>query len=347
MKIAIVSAFEESVPPPKYGGTELVVYNLTEELVKLGHDVTLLATGDSETTARLIPIFQHPIRTIEAARDLKVRDAFKYIGTGKALEYLRDNNFDIIHQHQTWRFLPFTRFLDSPVLSTLHGPLDVLHQKVIYETYKDLPYVSISLNQRLPMARLNFVANVYNGIDISQFTFSAVPQDYYVFLGRMSKEKGPVQAIQIAKAAGVRLIMAAKVDVVDKDYFEQEVKPLIDREQIQFIGEVDHPQKVKLLSNAKALLAPIQWEEPFGLYFIEAMVCGTPVVTLHRGSAPEIILDGKTGFVCQTLEEAAAKLKDVSIINREDCHNHVKHNFSAKIMTERYIAVYQAIVNTR
>ena len=346
MKIAILTPFEESIPPKKYGGTELVVYNLTQKLVSMGHDVTLLGTGDSKTNAKLVEIFPQSIRSLSEAKDMKIRESLKYIGLGRVMEYLDKNKFDVVHNNIGWRVLPFDDVIDSPIITTLHGPLDVAYQQKVYGAYSKANYVSISLNQRRPMLNLNFVANVYNGIETEKFEFYEEPKDYFAFLGRMSPEKGPVQAIKIAKKAGVKLIMAAKIDTVDVEYYRKEVEPLIDGKQIKYIGEVDHEGKVELLGNAKALLAPIQWEEPFGLFFTEAMVCGTPVIATRRGSVPEIVIDGKTGFICKDLDDAAEKIKEIEKIDRKDCRKHVKKNFSSEKMANDYLAAYKKVIHS-
>lgn len=343
----MLSPFEESVPPFKYGGTELVIYNLTEQLTKLGHEVTLLASGDSKSSAKLEPIFSEAMRATVNAQNSDLRSAFKYMGVGKVATYLSKNKFDIIHNHIGWRLLPFQSLFDAPVVTTLHGPLDVAYQQTVYGEYKNSNYISISLNQRKPMPQMNFVANAYNGIEIEKFKFVENPQDYFVFLGRMSPEKGPVQAIEIAKKAGVRLIMAAKVDIVDKEYFAKNVEPLIDGEQIKFIGEVDHNEKVELLGNARGLIAPIQWEEPFGLFFTEAMVCGTPVIAMKRGSVPEIVVDKKTGFICESINESVEGVNMIDSINRMECHIHVRDYFSAEKMAESYIQAYQKVLSMK
>ena len=343
MNIAILAPFEESVPPQKYGGTELVVYNLTEELIKLGHQVTLVAAGNSRVSARLVKVFETSVREMPDAADMNFRNAYKYIGVGKVAEYFNQNRFDVIHNHLGWRLLAFENLLSSPVITTLHGPLDVPYQQKVYGTYKTSNYVSISLSQRRPLPELNFVANVYNGLEMPKFKFFAQPKDYFAFLGRMSPEKGPVQAIQAAKAAGVKLVMAAKVDSVDKAYFEKEVKPLIDGEQIKFIGEVDHAGKLELLGGAKALLGLIQWEEPFGLFFTESMACGTPVIAMNRGSVPELIVNGQTGFICNTQEEAVSAISKIGSLDRQVCYEHVAKNFSSTRMAEGYLAAYQKV----
>ena len=344
MNIAILAPFEETVPPKKYGGTELVVYNVIEQLAKRGHEVTLVAAGNCQTSARLVKIFETTVREMPEASDINFRNAYKYIGLGRVAEYFSQNKFDIIHNNIGWRVLAFEKILGSPVITTLHGPLDVPYQQKVYGTYKASNYVSISLSQRKPMPELNFVANVYNGLDMDKFKFFPEGGDYFAFLGRMSPEKGPVQAIQAAKAAGVKLIMAAKVDSVDKKYFENEVKPLIDNKQIQFIGEVDHAGKLELLGHAKALLGLIQWEEPFGLFFTESMACGTPVIAMNRGSVPELVKDGITGYICSSQEEAVAAIGKIEALDRKTSYEHVLNNFSSVQMADGYLEAYKKVI---
>ena len=343
----MLSPFEESVPPLKYGGTELVIYNLTEQLVKMGHEVVLLATGDSKTSANLEITFPEAIRLNGNAQNINLRNTIKFIGIGRILDYLNKNNFDIVHNHIGWRMLFFEKLFNFPMVTTLHGPLDIDYQQIIYDEYKNSNYISISLNQRKPMPHINFVANVYNGIEIEKFQQNYNPQNYFAFLGRMSPEKGPFQAIEIAKKAGVKLIMAAKVDTVDQKFFDEEISHLIDGEQIQFIGEVNHGEKVDFLKNAKALIAPIQWEEPFGLFFTEAMICGTPVIAMKRGSVPEIIIDKETGFICESVNEAAEKIKDIQSIDRKKCYEHVRDNFSSEKMMEGYVGAYEKVLGVK
>ena len=258
MKIVQLSPLEEPVPPKKYGGTELVVYNLCEELINLGHEVFLLASGDSITRATLVPVFPKSIRKLPEARNMKIRESLKFMGIGTILQLLKKIKPDIIHNHMGWRMLPFSPLFEAPFVTTLHGPLDIGYQQFVYGKFSDSSFVSISDSQREPFDKLNYAATVYNGIDTALFPFSEKTNGYFAFLGRMSPEKGPVQAIELAKKAGVKLVMAAKVDTVDELFFNEEVKPLIDGKQITFLGEVGHAGKVKLLKNAIALLAPIQ-----------------------------------------------------------------------------------------
>jgi len=347
MKIAIIAPLEESVPPSKYGGIERVVYHLVEELVKLGHRVTVLASGDSVTSARLIPVFPKALRAMPALANLKIRDSYKLIGLGKIISYLQQNNFDIIHNHFDIGWVQaFEQFLTTPLVTTLHKNLLSEYEYPFYQYFPHSRYISISMNQRRALPKLNYIANVYNGLDFTKYHFSPTPSNYFAFLGRMSPNKGPLQAIQVIKRAKQKLIMAAKVDSDDVVYFTKKIKPLIDGKQISFIGEVNEPKKIKLLSKAQALIAPIQWEEPFGLYFTEAMACGTPVITLQRGSAKEVITHQQTGFVCRDLTEMVKSTKKIQLIQRQNCYNHVHTGgqFLAVDMAKHYLAAYQQVI---
>ena len=348
LKIALLAPFEESVPPKKYGGTEVIVAHLANELTKRGHKVYLFATQDSKTKANLIPIFKRAIRKEKFSQNLQIREAMKYIGVSKILKHLKDLDIDLIHNHLGWRFLPFADLIKKPVLTTLHGPLNISYQQFVYKKFKNFPFVSISNSQRKFLPSLNFVATVYNGIDlkIHNFNPSIKKENYLAFLGRMSPEKGPLEAIQIAKLAKRPLKMAAKIDVVDKSYFETKIKPLIDGKEIQYLGEISQKEKVKFLQKAIALLAPLQWEEPFGLYMAEAMACGTPVIAFNRGSAKELIKDEKTGFIVKNVKEAALALKKINQIQPKDCRQWVEKNFSKEKMVENYEKVYLKILKS-
>jgi len=347
MKIVQIAPFDEAVPPKKYGGTELVIYNITEELLKRGHKVYLLASGDSKTSAKLLPIFPKALRANAQAKDPRIKDSLKFIGISRILEYLKNLDIDIIHNHIGWRLLPFSSFIKPPIITTLHGPLDVENQSLFYGNFKKANYVSISNNQREPLPDLNYIATIYNGIALKKFPFSEEGGEYLAFLGRISPEKGPVQAIEAAKKAGLKLKMAAKVDLVDKAFFEKEVAPLIDQKQIIFLGEIDHKGKVELLKGAKALLCPIQWREPFGLFFIEAMACGTPVIAFDRGSAREIIEDKKTGFIVKNVKEIVQAIKNINKIDRRKCRQQVEKYFTVEKMTDGYEKVYYKILEKK
>ncbi len=347
--LAQIAPSEERVPPPKYGGTELVVSNLTEELIKRGHRVTLLASGDSITKARLVSTFKKAVRTnINVDTNSLKRDATKLIEVAQAINFLRQHKFDIIHNHIDWRFLPFVPLLNSvPVVTTLHCSLDADYQQFVYNAIPNKNYISISNNQRRPMPQLNFISTVYHGIQINKFAFNSKKGNYVAFLGRMSPEKGPFQAIQAAKKARVPLIMAAKVDLTDKEYFHKKIKPLVDGKSVRFIGEVNHRDKVKLLRNAAALLGLIQWEEPFGLVMIEALACGTPVIANNRGSVPELIQNGKTGFIVKNINEAVKAIRNIDQISRYDCRRSAEEKFSVEKMAEEYEKIYYKLLKKK
>lgn len=345
MKIAMIAPFEESVPPQKYGGTEVVVYNLITELHRLGHEIILYGTGDSNVPCKLISIFDRSIRTQEPfASDHKSREMAKFGGISKVISYLQKENFDIIHNHIGWRFSMFSHLFSPPVVTTLHGPPGEINHHFIWKEFpKDL-FVSISDNQRKGYPELPYVGTVYNGIDLSFYEFDDVLDgDYFLFLARFSPEKGAREAIEIANRAGKKLVMAVKIDSIDKMYYES-VAPLIKSGQVEFVGEVGGEAKVRLLKNATALLAPIQWEEPFGLFVVEAMACGTPVVGMKRGSFPELINHGKNGFLAETVEEAAYYAKQVGSIDRKVCRQSVEEKFTKEKMAEGYLKIYEKII---
>jgi glycosyltransferase involved in cell wall biosynthesis len=366
MKIAIISTLEEPVPPKKYGGIELVVSHLADGLTEKGHTVYLLASGDSKTKAKLIPIFKHSLRKEEEIIKLNLKDHFKYIAAAKILEEMSKIKVDIIHSHIGWRFAPFSNLFKAPTVITLHGPLDVPHLQYIYKKFADQNYISISNAQRKPLPNLNYVDTVYNGINIKEFEFSKNPKNYLSFLARISPEKGPIQAIMVAKKTKLNLKMAAKIDKVDIDFYNRRVKKLIDGKQIQYIGEIASSQKSGFLKNSIALLAPIQWEEPFGLFMTEAMACGTPVIAFARGSVPELVKDGETGFIINYSEkdirgnwiikktgingmiEAVKKIismpKNDYLKMREMCRKHIENNFTVEKMVNKYEEVYSKIL---
>jgi glycosyltransferase involved in cell wall biosynthesis len=346
MKIALLAPFEETVPPVKYGGIELVVYSLAEELKKMGQDVTLLASGDSHTSTKLAKCVPKAIRTLKQARNQRTRVALNYQGVARAIEIINEGDFDIVHNHLGWEPLLFKNSINSPLVTTLHGTLADPTEKLMYDQYKESTFISISDSQRRHGPSLNYVATVHNGIDVGSFDYSDKPGDYLAFLGRISPEKGPAYAIEIAKKTGQRLVIAAKIDPLDEQYFDAFIEPLVDGEQISFIGEIGHKAKVELLKNARALLSPSQWDEPFGLVNIEAMACGTPVVAINRGSMPEIIINNKTGYLCSNIDEMIDSIDRIDMINRFDCRKHVEENFSSGLMAERYLKVYNQLVTS-
>ena len=340
MRIAQIAPLWERVPPPAYGGIELVVSLLTDELVRRGHEVTLFASGDSITLANLESV--HP-------RALRLDSSVKEFGIYEMLQmsrvYEQASEFDIIHSHMGCAALPYVNLVKTPTVHTLHGIFTPDNEKMF--TYaKKQPYVSISNTQREPRLGLNCVATVYNGIDVDSYKFYPQPDEppYLAFLGRISPEKGTHHAIAIAKQVGLPLKMAGKVDVVDVEYYESEIKPHIDGEQIQYLGEANHVQKNELMGRAIATLFPITWREPFGLVMVESMASGTPVIAMNLGSTSEVIADGKTGFLCNSIEECVSAVRRVEEINRNDCRKHVENCFSVQKMTEGYEAVYQQIL---
>jgi glycosyltransferase involved in cell wall biosynthesis len=343
MRIAQIAPLWESVPPPAYGGTELVVSLLTDELVRRGHEVTLFATGDSTTLAQLEAM--HPC-ALRLDTDVTEHQAYEAMQLSEV--YQRADEFDIIHSHLGFAALSCASLVKTPTVHTLHGALTPDNQKA-YQRCRNQPYVSISNAQRDLQLGLNYVATVYNGIDSTIHTFYPEPNDppYLAFLGRLSPEKGAHHAIEIAKRSGWQLKMAGKVDRVDVDYFEQEIKPYIDGEQIQYLGEANHVQKNTLMGNAVATLFPITWQEPFGLVMIESMAAGTPVIAMKLGSTPEVIAHGKTGFLCESVEDCVAALNQIDKIDRAACREHVVNKFGVKPMVDGYEAVYRQLLKER
>lgn len=343
MRIAQVAPLWERVPPPAYGGIELVVGLLCDELVKRGHDVTLFASGDSITLAKLESV--HP-RAIRLDPTVKEYGVYEMLQLSKVYE--RAAEFDIIHSHVGCAALPYANLVKTPTVHTLHGIFTPDNEK-LFSYARRQPYVSISNAQREPRLGLNCIATVYNGIDPDKFDFRPQPQEppYLAFLGRMSPEKGPHLAIEIAKRSGWHLKMAGKIDVVDREYFKEQIEPHIDGKQIEYLGEANHAQKNVLMGNAFATLFPITWREPFGLVMIESMATGTPVIAMAKGSAPEIIVHGKTGFLCNTVEECIQALEKVPELKRYECREHVIKNFSVQRMTDGYEAVYKQILGER
>lgn len=350
MKIAQVVPIWERVPPPTYGGTQRVVYNLTEGLVKNGHDVTLFATGDSKTSAELNAIYPRALY-----RDDIPWTTYTYPMLNIISAFERAKHFDIIHCHidRTTEYLGLVlaSYIQIPVVFTLHftitDPISKKDRIVFLNHYKRLNYVSISKRQQQAFKGLNFLAVVYNGIDLSKIPFIDNPGRSLVWLGRMSETKGPREAIMIAKQSKLPLILAGKLDTLnqqDMEYYTKEIKPHIDRRHVQFIGEVNDQQKVDLFRQALCLVNPIQWEEPFGLVPVEAMAAGVPVIANNRGAMPELIVNNKTGFLVENINQAAQAIKKINQIDRNLCRRHVQQNFSIETMVAGYQKVYQKIV---
>ncbi len=341
MRIAQVAPLWESVPPPAYGGIELVVSLLTDELVRRGHDVTLFASGDSVTAAKLTSIHPRALRLDAAVKEYDI-----YAALQLSHVFQRAGEFDVIHSHMGCSALPYSKLVKVPTVHTLHG-IFTLDNAKLFQHAKEQPYISISEAQVDSHLGLNCVATVYNAIDVHRHRFfpTADEPPYLAFLGRMSAEKGPHHAIAIAKQTGIPLKMAGKVDPVDEEFFEREVKPHIDGHHIQFLGEANHIQKNELMGRAIATLFPITWREPFGLVMIESMASGTPVIAMRLGSTPEVIAHGKTGYLCDTVAECVQAVKDIRKIDRLACRDHVAAHFSVTQMTNGYEAIYRKLVS--
>jgi glycosyltransferase involved in cell wall biosynthesis len=344
MRIAQIAPLFEAVPPKLYGGTERVVSALTEELVAMGHDVTLFASGDSVTSAKLDAPWPQALRLDPAIRD--------WVATYHLmLEYVyrRRDQFDILHFHID--YFPNSLFSTQkvPFLTTLHGRLDLNEFGAVYRMFPNAPLVSISDSQRKPVPDLGWVATVLHGMPADRLT--PQPQtgerDYFAFLGRISPEKGVERAIRIASAMGVKLKVAAKVDRADEEYYRTSVQPLLATADVEFIGEINDAQKPAFLSGAKALLFPIDWPEPFGLVMIEAMACGCPVIAMRRGSVPEVMDDGLTGFIVDNVEEAIAACGKLDTLDRAAVRRQFDKRWTSRRMAEDYVDVYQELISAK
>ena len=340
MKIAQIAPLWERVPPPAYGGTELVVGLLTDGLVKRGHEVTLFASGDSTTLAELISVHPRALRLDDQIKEYGIYDMLNLSAV-----YERASEFDIIHSHVGCVSLTYASLVKTPTVHTLHGIFTPDNEKLFKHSRKQ-PFISISQSQREPRLNLNYAATVYNGIDPSRYTFHPESDNppYLAFLGRISPEKGPQLAIEIAKRSGWKLKMAGKVDPIDQEFFETQIKPLCDGQQIEYLGEAKHEDKSVLLGGAFTTLFPITWREPFGLVMVESMVVGTPVIAINLGSVSEVIAHGKTGYICNTVDECVAALDKVPSLSRDACHQYVVDKFSAERMITGYEEVYKQVM---
>jgi glycosyltransferase involved in cell wall biosynthesis len=339
MKIAQVAPLYESVPPRLYGGTERVVSWLTEQLVSLGHDVTLFASGDSVTNARLVPVCKQALRMNPTCVDATAHHVLMMERV-----FTRASDFDLIHFHVDYLHFSLSRRSQVPTLSTLHGRLDIPDLVPLYDNFREVPLVSISDAQREPLSWANWQATVHHGLPRESLHFCPGAGKYLAFLGRVSPEKGVEQAIEIAATSAMPLKIAAKVDRTDRDYFERAIKPLLDHPLVEFIGEIGHAEKNEFLGNAAALLFPINWPEPFGLVLIEAMACGTPVIAYPFGSVPEIIPDGVAGFVVDDVKGAVDAVNRIHEIDRRECHEHFERHFTDERMAREYLNVYRRLV---
>ncbi len=339
MRIAQVSPLWESVPPKLYGGTERIVSYITEELVAMGHDVTLFASGDSETSAKLEAICPQALRLNTGIFN---RDAPLIMQQERALGV--SGNFDIVHSHLDFLGFPVARRNAVPMVTTLHGRLDLPELEPIFREFSEMPLVSISASQRRPLPWANWAGTIHHGLPRNLYNFHPKSEGYLAFLGRISPEKRPDQAIEIAKRAGIPLKMAAKVDPADRVYYEAAVEPLLNHPLIEFVGEISDAEKNDFVGNAMALVCPYDWPEPFGLVLIEALACGTPVLAYRRGSIPEIIDHGSTGFVCETVDEMVEAVGQVALLERRRCRAAFDERFTADRMARDYVALYERIL---
>jgi glycosyltransferase involved in cell wall biosynthesis len=339
MRIAQVAPLAESVPPRLYGGTERVVAWLTEELVALGHDVTLFASGDSKTRASLVPIIPRAIRLSKPRPDPFPAYAAQLDALADAAE-----KFDIVHCHTDWLHFPLLTRLGVPHLTTFHNRLDTPELPPVIARFPDAPLVAISDHHRKPLPSANWLGTVYHGMPANTFAPSYEPGSYLAFLGRLTKEKGPETAIALARETGMPLRMAAKIPRSETRYYKERLQPLIDGDQIRLLGELNDTDKGKLLRGASALLFPIDWPEPFGLVMIEAMACGTPVIAFRCGSVPEVVEDGVTGFVVNDEIEAVAAIRRLGELDRRRIRATFDQRFTARRMAQDYLQHYEKLL---
>src|SRR5215467_8525507 len=342
LRIAQVAPLVESVPPKHYGGTERIVAYLTEELVRSGHKVTLFASGDSVTSAELVPVCRRSFRQNKRAKDYLSREVLLM---DHVME--RAGEFDVIHFHTGCLHYLICRQLPVPHVMTLHGRLDTLELCWLYERFRHMPMISISNSQRTPWPCANWQATIYHGLPHDLFQFHPETGSYLAFLGRASPEKRVDRAIEIAKRVGIPLKIAAKVDPADRRYFKREIEPLLDDPHIEWLGEINDKDKDEFLGNAYALLFPIDWPEPFGLVMIESMACGTPVIAYAGGSVGEVMDDGLTGFVVNDIEQAVEATRHVRDLSRARCREIFEKRFTASRMASDYIDVYTRLVDSR
>jgi len=337
MRIGMISPLEMRVPPTGYGGTELIVSLLTEELVRRGHEVTLFASGDSITSARLVPGSPHFLRGTS-----RVKQILTMVNASTCLE--RAAEFDIIHNHTTLEGMATAGLVSTPMLTTLHGDLNG-DWCLLFDFYKGW-YCTISASaKRLLPDKERFAGVVYNAIDVKSYPFNRTVDDsYMLFLSRMSREKGPHLAIEVARRTGRRLVIAGNIDTVDEEYFKAEVQPGLDGDTVRFIGEADSKRKRDLMAGACCLLAPITWNEPFGLFMVEAMACGTPVVVFNKGSAPEVVKHQETGYVVDTMDEMVEAVNQSRRIDRRRCRDHVEQHFDYPRMVDDYVEAYSLVL---
>lgn len=336
MRIAQVSPLFESVPPKMYGGTERVISYLTEELVREGHEVTLFASGDSITAANLVSVVPESIRL-----DSSKPSWLAHHMVEMDLISERAHDFDIIHFHTDYLHFPITRHLRTPHLTTMHGRLDLPELVPLFKHFAEMPLVSISESQRTPLPWLNWTDTVYHGLPPRLYSYGPGNGGYFLFVGRISPEKRVDRAIEIAQECGMPLVIAAKIDEADEAYFTEVIRPMLKDPMVKYVGEVGEQEKRKLLQDARALLFPIDWPEPFGIVMIEAFACGTPVVAYRRGSTPEVMEHGVTGFLVANQQEAIEAARNIGAIDRKRCRESFDRRFTVGRMTARYLQAYE------
>ena len=342
MKIAQIAPLAEAVPPRLYGGTERIVSYLSEELVRQGHQVTVFATGDSHTSAELVACAPKALRL-----DPSVHDPVPHVLMMLDEVRRRSHEFEVLHFHMDLLHFPVFSSIAAHTVTTLHGRLDLPDLQPFYRRFREFPLVSISNDQRRPLPGVNWVGTVYHGLSPGLLRFTPSPDPgYLAFLGRISPEKRPDRAIEIARRAGIPLRMAAKVDHADREYFERDIRPLLADPLVHFIGEIGEPDKSDFLGNARALLFPIDWPEPFGLVVIESMACGTPVIAFACGSVPEVIDDGVTGFIVSDIEEAVRAVGRLQELDRWQIRQRFEQRFSVARMAGDYLQIYQQLART-
>jgi glycosyltransferase involved in cell wall biosynthesis len=342
MRIAQVAPLYESVPPRYYGGTERIVSYLTEELVRLGHEVTLFASGDSQTKARLVAACPRSLRL-----DPECIDQLAHHIVMLERVQQRADEFDVIHFHVDYLHFPLSRRGDFANVTTLHGRLDIPDLVPLYEEYPDVPLISISDAQREPLPRVNWQATVYHGLPDDLYRYRPDAGTYLAFLGRISPEKRVDRAIEIAHQVGIPIRIAAKVDRIDRDYFDSVIEPMLHHPLVEFVGEIGEDDKDEFLGDAQALLFPIDWPEPFGLVMIEAMACGTPVIAYRNGSVPEVMEEGRTGFIVEDLDDAVEAARRVPQLSRARCREIFEQRFTAARMARDYVDVYERLIGRR
>jgi glycosyltransferase involved in cell wall biosynthesis len=339
MVIAQVAPLYESVPPEMYGGTERIISYLTEELVKLGHQVTLYASGDSMTKAHLRAVCPHSLRLDKLSID-PVADHI-YL---TEIIFNEAYKYDFIHSHIDYIAYPLLKRIKTPHVTTLHGRLDIPNLYNVYRAFPEMPIISISDYQRYPISWANWQGTVYHGLPEELYTFREEPGEYLVFIGRISPEKRVDYAIEIARQAGMPIKIAAKVSTADKEYFDTEIKHLLSGSHIEYLGEIGEQEKNELLNHAYALIFPIGWPEPFGLVMLEALACGTPIIAYRNGSVPEVLEQGVTGYIVNNMEEAVAAVKKIPEISRKRCREVFEKRFTARKMTEAYLEIYKRLL---